>query len=531
MSALWLPALVSLFLTTAFEWQLKPRPQPLWRRPLASLLVHFGTWGLQYALWAALVQRPWFAMVIMGSLQMVVIQVSNIKSVSLREPFLCQDFEYFVDAIRHPRLYIPFFGIGLTIVASLAGAAAIVAGFMLEPSLLSRLDASHVWLVLTALAVFSLSALSIGLSRLPTCSLEPNEDLVQLGLYPFLWAYGLLARQPLLADASPAVFTRRLEPAQFAQERLPHVVAVQSESFFDPRRWHTNINRDVLSTYDRLGDEALCRGYLQVPAWGANTVRTECAFLTGLTPEALGVHRFNPYHQLSRRALPNLAGQLRSLGYHTICIHPYPANFYRRDKVFPRLGFETFIDIEAFPQESRDGQYTGDMAIAEKVEHYLAQADDRPLFIFVISMENHGPLHLEQADPAVAQHWYRQPPPPDYNDLTVYLRHLHNADRMLDCLSHALADAERPGLLCWYGDHVPIMPNIYAQLGEPDGLTDYLLWSTQPSAAERPTPSLTSSADALGTTLLDALIRMAGPPALADELATFTPPAMNEDYP
>nr|WP_298410843.1 LTA synthase family protein [uncultured Halomonas sp.] len=548
MIALGLPALVSLILTTALEGLLMPRPQALWRRPLSCVLVHLGTWGIHYTFWIAVVQRPWFALVIHGALQLVIIQVNNVKSASLREPFLYQDFDYFIDAIRHPRLYVPFFGIKLTIAASLAGLAAIVTGFALEPSLFSSDDWGSALFALAGLGLLSLIVLRFGLIGRSNCTLDitfnPSQDLVRQGLFAYLWAYGLLARRPLDDTHSPVEFTRLLTPSTRDAKRLPHVIAVQSESFFDPRPWHDGINPEVLSAYDRLSRQALSHGRLQVPAWGANTVRTESAFLTGLTPEALGVHRFNPYSQLSRRPMPNLASQLALLGYRTLCIHPYPASFYLRDKVYPRLGFEGFLDIEAFSTADKQGQYIGDMALAHKVKACLMDADPRPLFVFVISMENHGPLHLERPDPASARRWYRRPPPQGCDDLTVYLRHLHNADRMIDSLATMLEQASRPGLLCWYGDHVPIMPKVYARLGEPDGLTDYLLWSTTPQTGARHDalcnprhdafcntrdvqPPL--AADALGVLLLDTLLDIsASPPPTGRAVRQ---PATNKESP
>ena len=71
---------------------------------------------------------------------------------------------------------------------------------------------------------------------------------------------------------------------------------------------------------------------------------------------------------------------------------------------------------------------------------------------------------------------YQTPPPAGCTDLTIYLRHLRNADRMLKALRTHLDDSARPGCLCWYGDHVPIMPQVYAALGAPDGRTHYCLW-------------------------------------------------------
>jgi hypothetical protein len=67
--------------------------------------------------------------------------VSNAKYHALREPFIFQDFEYFSDVFRHPRLYLPFLGAGKAALAVLAFGGAVYAGLALEESLLSVLPA------------------------------------------------------------------------------------------------------------------------------------------------------------------------------------------------------------------------------------------------------------------------------------------------------------------------------------------------------------------------------------------------------
>src|SRR5690606_465424 len=57
-------------------------------------------------------------------------------------------------------------------------------------------------------------------------------------------------------------------------EVLPDIVVIQSESFFDPRHLHPDIDRNILPNYTRLAETARYRGRLRVPAWGANTLRT-----------------------------------------------------------------------------------------------------------------------------------------------------------------------------------------------------------------------------------------------------------------
>lgn len=278
-----------------------------------------------------------------------------------------------------------------------------------------------------------------------------------------------------LAAASPFGFL----PACRPEGELPHLVAVQSESFFDPRPLFAGIRPEVLAEFDRLSDNAVTHGKLKVPAWGANTVRSEFAFLTGIDEDRLGVHRFNPYRAIAAGCdVPSLASYLKRLGYRTVCIHPYPASFYQRDRVYPRLGFDEFLDVRAFDDTMRCGPYIGDAAVADKVAALLREAT-APVFVFVITMENHGPLHLERVAPADVEALYSIPPPDGCDDLTIYLRHLRNADQMIAKLRQTLELCERPASLCWYGDHVPIMPSVYETLGAPNGKVEFIIWNNQ----------------------------------------------------
>ena len=147
------------------------------------------------------------------------------------------------------------------------------------------------------------------------------------------------------------------------------------------------------------------------------------------------------------------------------------------------LGVDQFVDISEFEavteQRKGDCHFVGDQVVADKVLELLGQESEQPAFVFVITMENHGPLHLESLPEADKQEWLTQPLPDGCEDLGVYLRHLGHADQMIKKLTEGLASAGRPGTLAWYGDHVPIMEKVYQQLGTPDGDTDYFIWRTR----------------------------------------------------
>jgi hypothetical protein len=512
-SAIWLPVLTGLVLSLVIERQLKPGVSPIRQRPPAALALHCGLWLLIFACELMQFRRPWFAVAATLALQIVLVLVNNAKVRTLREPFVVQDFEYFIDTLRHPRLYLPFFGLRTCLLAALGFLLALVTGLHLESPLTAALSTAAFLIDLVILMLTGLLLLATGAWPSLPVSFSPDQDLWRYGFLPCLWRYAREERHRPTVSTPFSTIRPRPEP----HSPLPHLIVVQSESFFDPRSWVSNIRPEILHHFDSLKTEAIYHGKATVPAWGANTVRTEFAFLSGLAEEQLGGHRFNPYRHLANSLNRSLVNLLNSLGYRTICVHPYPASFYGRDRLFPGMGFDLFIDIKAFSSTQKSGPYIGDAAVADTVCG-LFTTSDQPLFVFVITMENHGPLHWEKVHPEDVQQLYTSPPAAGCDDLTVYLRHLANADRMAGTLAKHLAMLPRPGWLCWFGDHVPIMPKVYTTLGLPDGRTDYLIWSNtggKHSACRRDLPI-----NQVGMLLMETM-------GLADRTVTNTSPCVD----
>ena len=394
-------------------------PQPNLRRPAATWLLHVGIWLLGFAFELCLFQRPWFAAAFVLAFMLFVVLVSNAKYAVLREPFIFQDFEYFMDALRHPRLYIAFLGAWRALLAIAGFVTAVYIGLAFEAPL-----PLAVWpQAMLAITGSGVLLLALGAAGLGAATFNPADDLKQLGLAGSLWRYMREERRAIDRAAYGSMFA---DVGPLSSSR-PHIVVVQSESFFDARRLHKGIERKVLENWDALQGDAVQHGRLKVAAWGANTVRTEFSFLSGRAIDSLGVHKFNPYRKLARQGIVTLATHLRALGYRTVCVHPYPASFYNRHIVFPQMGFDEFIDIKSFDGVLKSGPYIGDIAVAEKITALIG-ASDKPLFVFAITMENHGPLHWEKLGDAERQQYFTAPLPADCDDLAVYLRHLANAD-------------------------------------------------------------------------------------------------------
>lgn len=456
-------------LSCAIEMLLVPRPG--WARPLRSWLLHGGAWVFAVGLLYLITGRAYFSAINVLALWLLIVLVSNAKYHSLREPFVCADFEYFSDAVRFPRLYLPFFGIGKAIGLALLFIAYLACGLYFEPM------GSNARTVAAVTLLTGVALLILGGRQPLRPTFDASHDLGRWGLAACLWTYFFAARRPVPIQQLDSAFSADL-PRPTPDQILPDLVSVQSESFFDARRLWPGIRPRVLDHFDTLRSEALAHGRLQVAAWGANTVRTEFAFLTGIKVDQLGVHRFNPYRHLARQGVASIAKALKRQGYRTVCIHPYAGSFYGRDKVLPALGFDEFIDVRSFTEQQKAGPFIGDCAVADKISALLDDpARTQPLFIHAITMENHGPLHLENVDAGDLPQWFDRPLTDNLRDLAPYVRHLSNADRMLGQLREHFLARGTPTGLCFFGDHVPILPDVYGALGEPDGDTEYFIWS------------------------------------------------------
>lgn len=484
---------------TLLQGPFQPKALRYQHRQLKLWMLEASLLAIPFLLMILVTQRILLASLTTLALFVTPIIVNLAKYRALREPLVFSDFYLYIQVFTHPRLFLPFLNIPLTIAAIGSGALALILIILFEST--TRLPSIPTLGIITLALIFIWKN-----SENYTPKHLAIDDVRRFGLYNSLLISSL---QAVKENRKQNMYQRILNnsPFQYLQTHSanqPDLLVIQSESFCDIRSLHPSIKADVLKHYDRICQQARTHGPLTVPAWGANTLRTEFAFLSGIDNAQLLHYRYNPY-QFITRPMPTLANQLKQQGYHTICVHPNHAEFFKRNKVYPLLGFDEFIDIHDFSDAHRDGPYISDQAVTDKLISLLNnRPSDKPLFIFVITMENHGPLHLETYQPKDVETFYSDTPPQQHHDLTIYLKHLNNADQMLNRITEYLSNSAIEAHLCWYGDHVPSMPAVYDELGVQHLDSHYLIWNnrmTQPNLGSKAS-SQHGSIEDLGIKLL-----------------------------
>ncbi|MBO1076541.1 LTA synthase family protein [Roseomonas marmotae] len=393
---------------------------------------------------------PWLTGLVTGLPLAGLALADATKRAVLDEPVVFSDAAMLPLVVRHPSLYLPFAGTGWVIGGAGLGLLLLLTLAMLEPQARLgwplRATLLALAMVLAALLLMPPKSLRRALAR------DPAIDTARFGIFACLSLY----RSVAWAERRPRRAAHPADPPAFRPAgggKAPHVVLVQAESFWDPRETMPDLPPGLLPHWDRLGAEALARGRLTVPGFGANTMRAEFAALTGIGPDGLGLDRFNPYFRFAVAGLRSLPRTLRAAGYRALVLHPFDRRFFGRHRVMPALGFERFESQRHFAGAARKGVHVADAAVAERVLHHLS-ATPGPALVFAITMQAHGPWPGE--DPRAG-----------------WLAHLRDADAMLGRLADAAARLDRPLLLCVYGDHQPALPGATTWT---DRRTDWLLW-------------------------------------------------------
>lgn len=457
----------------------------------------------------------------------VVIVFNNAKVKALNEPLVYSDFYLLREMIRHPHLYTKYIDVWKLVATVVIGFGAIGAAFWFEPLIIPRMSLVDYLptIMFFGFLVGAIYMITNGPLRKPfrktLLSFGPTADVKEnvshLGLIVCLIFYFFLSGTDKIAPKQKERRTGKRNAALnsnapendegdiraqnlgfFPGENLPDIVAIQAESFFDIRYIQSIAPKNLLRNFDQIKKESSFFGRLNVPAWGANTMRTEFAFLSGLPQEALGFHRFNPYLDLGKQPFWTIAHNLRLMGYRTVCVHPFPASFFNRKKVFPNLGFNEFIDVKAFEKDDFYGPYVGDIALGRKITSLL-EASNQPTFIFAITMENHGAwsedrLKNEDVSSLNPETW-----PMGSYSLSHYISHMGNTDQMIGEVHQYLKEAGKDTLFCLYGDHVPNLQQVFTDAGYEDPRTDYFIWKN----VSKRNRNVDTSAETLGRLMFD----------------------------
>ncbi len=291
--------------------------------------------------------------------------------------------------------------------------------------------------------------------------------------------------------------------AQQFDQTKPSIVVVMNESFCD------------LSVYDGMHagyegpsffkhglTDALASGTLNVSVHGAGTCNSEFEFLTGNALCFVGAGKY-PYSIYDLADVDALPAQLKSIGYHTLAMHPNYASNWNRNRVYPLMGFDEYLSIDDFggvPDPAIDTQTPNEphcevfhSGVSDAATYGVVldrlRTSEEPLFVFDVTMANHGSYDQNNLPKAYRMNFQ----PADYageetpERLNEFLGCIAKSDDDLRAFVEELRSISKPVVLVFFGDHQPTLSmayNDYWYQTEPEDVharrafsTSYAIWA------------------------------------------------------
>lgn len=243
------------------------------------------------------------------------------------------------------------------------------------------------------------------------------------------------------------------QPEAVSSENLPNILVIMNESFADFNILGTPLrtNQPVTPFIDSLQENTI-RGNALTSIFGGTTANAEFEFLCGMSM-AYAPEGSCPYQQYITSPLFSLPYVLESCGYRSVSTHPYFSSGWNRTNVYPHLGFSESTFLEAYPMEDLVREFVSDREMYSHVLDLLRSESDAPLFLFGITMQNHGDYIYD--GPNYTQTIFLEDYEMSHPMTEQYLTLLHESDKAAQYLLTELENYEEDTIVLFFGDHLP----------------------------------------------------------------------------
>lgn len=264
------------------------------------------------------------------------------------------------------------------------------------------------------------------------------------------------------------------------------VVVILDETFYDPElltKYYPHGGGDVLPNLHKLFQN-YPSGYMYSPEYGGNTANIEFEVQTGLSNYWANTI---PYVTALTKTdgVMSIASIAKNLGYETTAIHSYDGTMYKRNLVYPLLGYNTFITRDEMNHDDKEPgpqhMNLNDRAIFLETLDVLNEGAKRQM-INVATMQNHSPYWLAEYPKLEFQ--MINSTNEDDNDYSrsTNFQSLHEGDKYIAEFLEELKKSDEKTVVLWFGDHAAGLFEKYIESENKNDrdtihLTPYFIWT------------------------------------------------------
>lgn len=242
--------------------------------------------------------------------------------------------------------------------------------------------------------------------------------------------------------------------ATVSQGKEPNIIVIMNEAFNDfSAICDLDISQDCMPYFHSMKENTI-KGKMYTSIFGGGTAATEFEVLTS-NSMAFIPNGITAYTTYINDPMSSMATVLKSQNYGGMqAMHPYKGSGYKREKVYPLLGFDEFITMEDFDADThRCGKHISDVAdVSRIISEYeeLRQTSDAPYYMFNVTMQNHSPFNASGVSNEIKLGYNL-----DIPEANQYMNLMKASDDSIKTIVEYFKQVEEPTIILFFGDHQP----------------------------------------------------------------------------
>ncbi|MEY0663521.1 LTA synthase family protein [Providencia rettgeri] len=259
----------------------------------------------------------------------------------------------------------------------------------------------------------------------------------------------------------------------------PDIVLLLQESTVDPHIYDLPEGTKLPNLFMFQQDNGVsAHSQMRVQTFGGGTWLSEFSALTGLNSDDFGAQKSGVFYFIVDHLKNSLFKEMKANGYYTVVLTPFNKGAYHSGHAYETLGVDRIIQPQelGYPGKLQDNLWTistDDML--KYVKEILAQETDKPVFIFSLTMYEHGPYKESHSDDYGIKDKIKNPDAA--GEFSHYMDKIATSDASIRNFADFIEKRERPLMFLYFGDHQPgISLNQYnSSFSSPAYLTQFTL--------------------------------------------------------
>lgn len=227
---------------------------------------------------------------------------------------------------------------------------------------------------------------------------------------------------------------------------------------------------------------------MRVHTFAGATWKSEFAFLAGVPSTDFGALASGVFYSVVPHLQSGLVKNLKAQGYFCVALSPFTKGNYNAKSAYDHFGFDLMLQPQDLGYPAPISKNLWDISSEEMMkytrmilekQHPALENVDQPMFVYVLTMREHGPYEL-----GMENKFNLQMPnlgAKSISALNDYTQRIVALNEAIEGMNNYLHERKKPFVLGYFGDHQVAFDNVIppkkGDYAQPDYVTQFVVRS------------------------------------------------------